>query len=96
MNFESVQRMKPRNSTKPSGRREKAELARQGAKAAARGELPRTNPMDAPENSPPTTGESETEWRTRREAWQAGYDQQSEVARQSRPPGPHGRDDEHD
>jgi hypothetical protein len=77
-------------------RREKAELSRQGAKSAARGDTPAANPMDAAENTPPATGETVEEWRARRDAWQAGYDQQSEVVERSRPPLPQGRDDEHD
>ncbi|MCR5882921.1 hypothetical protein LRS03_08635 [Rhizobacter sp. J219] len=96
MNFESSTHMKPRSSPKAHGRRERAELARQGAKSAARGDEPSVNPMDAAENTPPSTGESMDEWLHRRDAWQAGYDQQSEVIHQSRPPTPVGRDDEHD
>jgi hypothetical protein len=89
--------MTPRSPPPPKrNRREKAELSRQGAKSAARGDSPPVNPMDADENTPPSTGESVQEWRDRRDAWQAGYDQQSEVTRQTRPPAPQGRDDEHD
>jgi hypothetical protein len=85
-----------RTSRKPHSDREAAELARQGAKSAVRGERPPENPMDHVQNSPPATGESMDEWKTRRDAWQAGYDQQSEVIQKSRPPTPLGRDDDHD
>lgn len=87
--------MTSRSSTKPRKPREKAELSRQGAKAAARGDEP-VNPMDSAENLPPSTGESTAEWLNRRDAWQAGYDQQADVTKQPRPPAPQGRDDEHD
>ncbi|WOB10150.1 CrpP-related protein [Piscinibacter gummiphilus] len=89
--------MTPRSPAHPKRRRrETAELSRQGAKSAARGDSPPVNPMDATENTPPSTGESVEEWRARRDAWQAGYDQQSEAIEQSRPPAGQGRDDEHD
>lgn len=76
--------------------REAAELARQGAKSAVRGESPPANPMDHDKNSPPETGESVNEWKSRRDAWQAGYDQQSKVIQSTQPPTPVGRDDDQD
>jgi hypothetical protein len=97
MTRKAVAPMTTRSSPTPKRRRrEKAELSRQGAKSAARGDTPAVNPMDEVENTPPATGESVEEWRDRREAWQAGYDQQSDVLGQSRPPVAQGRDDEHD
>lgn len=96
MNRESSSAMFPRRSAKHPKPREEAELSRQGAKAAARGEQPPVNPMDATENSPQATGESVAEWLDRRDAWQAGYDQQAQATEKSRPPVPQGRDDEHD
>jgi hypothetical protein len=59
---------------KPS---EKAELERQGAKAAVRGEDASMNPMLLLHNMPLATGETKQEWRLRLEAWQAGYEQQA-------------------
>jgi hypothetical protein len=56
---------------------ERAELQRQGAKAAARGDQPSSNPMNEPPNLPHTTGEPAGTWRQRREAWQQGHDFQS-------------------
>jgi hypothetical protein len=56
---------------------EQAELERQGAKAAARGEEAVTNPMLLLQNMPLTTGETTQEWRLRLDAWQAGYAQQA-------------------
>lgn len=88
--------MKKRPSSKARAKPEKAELTRQGAKAAARGEDPPVNPLDAAENSPRSTGEPLSEWLVRREAWQAGYDEQSTTSLHARPPTSQGRDDEHD
>jgi hypothetical protein len=53
---------------------ERAELCRQGAKAAARGECSAVNPFLHRRNSPPHTGESTARWRERSSAWQAGHD----------------------
>lgn len=88
--------MKNRPSIKPRARPEKAELTRQGAKAAARGEAPSVNPLDAAENSPGSTGEPLNDWLMRRKAWQAGYDEQTVTSQHARPPTSQGRDDEHD
>ncbi|WKB55431.1 CrpP-related protein [Eleftheria terrae] len=68
--------------------RERAELARQGAKAAARGDPSNANPMDQPQNTPGTTGESPKTWRQRHDAWQAGHSVQSTSQdRHETPPG---------
>lgn len=55
-------------------RAERAELWRQGAKAAARGEDSASNPMLHADNLPPITGESAELWQRRRTAWQAGFE----------------------
>ena len=55
---------------------ERAELERQGAKAAARGEEAGSNPMLQPLNLPGATGESQQEWGQRYDAWRAGYERQ--------------------
>ncbi|WP_310734488.1 trypsin-like serine peptidase [Piscinibacter defluvii] len=51
---------------------ESAELQRQGAKAAARGEPREANPMLDAINQPPSTGESQAMWASRRDAWEQG------------------------
>jgi hypothetical protein len=60
---------------------EREELQRQGAKAAARGESELKNPMLAPCNTPPRTGESAELWHERVESWQSGFDSQQHTAR---------------
>lgn len=55
---------------------EHAELQRQGAKAAARGEAPESNPMFNSINLPSATGESTQVWSERRDAWERGHDSQ--------------------
>ncbi|WP_312028379.1 CrpP-related protein [Aquabacterium sp. J223] len=57
--------------------RERAELERQGAKAAARGDAPKTNPMLEPQNTASVTGEPQGQWEARHDAWQEGFDAQS-------------------
>lgn len=52
---------------------EHAELRRQGAKAAARGDAPQSNPMLETINRPTATGESQQVWTGRRDAWQLGH-----------------------
>ena len=52
---------------------EQAELQRQGAKAAARGETSASNPMLESINQPGATGETEQVWSGRRDAWQRGH-----------------------
>lgn len=67
---------------------ERAELQRQGAKAAARGEPREANPMFHSVNQPGATGESHHVWSGRRDAWEGGrMAQQSSSATQSRPSG---------
>ncbi|WP_157264405.1 CrpP-related protein [Azohydromonas aeria] len=56
---------------------EHAELERQGAKAAARGEAWGSNPMLRALNMPPLTGESQQEWQRRYDAWRVGYERQA-------------------
>ena len=51
---------------------ERAELQRQGAKAAARGEPREANPMLDAVNKPASTGESHGVWASRRDAWERG------------------------
>jgi hypothetical protein len=55
---------------------EQAELERQGAKAATRGDAAASNPMLLQRNMPGATGETLQEWRLRYDAWRAGYEQQ--------------------
>lgn len=59
---------------------ERAELSRQGAKAAARGDVAATNPMGSTQNAPDVTGESQERWAQRSDAWLAGHDVQSASA----------------
>jgi hypothetical protein len=65
--------------------RERAELQRQGAKAAARGDKAASNPLQQPENRPPATGESTDSWQARQEAWQQGHDAQTASRRRGPP-----------
>lgn len=58
---------------------EHAELKRQGAKAAARGEALASNPMFQSSNQPVATGESHRVWSGRRDAWDRGHAAQSSV-----------------
>jgi hypothetical protein len=55
---------------------ERAELQRQGAKAAARGEERDVNPMDEQLNRPSATGECPDLWQRRKDAWQQGHGEQ--------------------
>lgn len=55
---------------------EHAELQRQGAKAAIRGEARDANPMLVSINQPDATGESQHVWIARRQAWESGHDAQ--------------------
>lgn len=65
---------------------EHAELQRQGAKAAARGEHALTNPMLEAANQPDATGESSRTWSDRRDAWSRGHlAQQTDVPRWTEP-----------
>jgi len=66
---------------------EHAELQRQGAKAAARGEAQASNPMLETINQPVATGETERVWSDRRDAWDRGHDaQQRPMVSPARPP----------
>ncbi|MFZ5545433.1 MAG: CrpP-related protein [Pseudomonadota bacterium] len=67
----------PPPPTAPLARPERAELQRQGAKAAARGENAASNPLHEPQNLPAATGESDESWQQRQAAWQQGHDAQS-------------------
>jgi hypothetical protein len=67
--------------------RERAELQRQGAKAAARGDGAASNPLQKPENHPAATGESQEAWDGRQKAWQQGHDAQAQVQRDTQPDG---------
>jgi hypothetical protein len=69
----------------PLGNAQRAELHRQGAKAAARGDDRKSNPFGNDENAPEHTGESHEDWAERREAWDQGHDVQSGT------PSPHAR-----
>lgn len=55
---------------------EHAELRRQGAKAAVRGEARESNPMLDAINQPDSTGESQQVWSDRRDAWESGHNAQ--------------------
>lgn len=55
---------------------EQAELERQGAKAATRGDAAASNPMLLLRNMPGATGETQQEWCLRYDAWRAGYEKQ--------------------
>jgi hypothetical protein len=73
--------------------RERAELSRQGAKAAARGDAVSCNPMRCVHNGPQATGESQATWAERHDAWLAGHALQTTALRGGRP---WGGPDEHD
>jgi hypothetical protein len=55
---------------------ERAELNRQGAKAAARGEGACSNPLRQTVNRPRVTGETPATWLLRLQAWESGFDNQ--------------------
>jgi len=52
---------------------ERAELHRQGAKAAARGDEARDNPLRRSVNRPRLTGEEPSTWLLRLQAWARGF-----------------------
>ena len=58
---------------------ERDELRRQGAKAAARGEVAQCNPMLSQSNRPAVTGEAMPVWSARCAAWQLGFEAQADV-----------------
>lgn len=62
---------------------ERAEIQRQGAKAAARGESADSNPLRQPRNRPSATGESAHTWWQRSAAWAQGH--QAQMAARRRP-----------
>ena len=62
-------------------RAERAELQRQGAKSAARGEATDCNPLSEPRNKPPATGESADRWLQRSDAWDQGHEAQTATQR---------------
>lgn len=70
----------PGEASIPPVSAEHAELQRQGAKAAARGEAPESNPMLDAINQPGATGESERVWSDRRDAWERGRGTQQSAA----------------
>jgi hypothetical protein len=74
---------------------ERAEIQRQGAKAAARGEAADTNPLGGPCNGPSVTGESVERWSQRSAAWEQGHEAQTAARRQARPTTPPGDAGEH-
>ena len=55
---------------------ERAELNRQGAKAAARGEAAGSNPLRQTVNRPRATGETPAMWLLRLQAWESGFENQ--------------------
>jgi hypothetical protein len=76
----------PGEASSPPVSAEHAELQRQGAKAAARGEASESNPMLDAINKPGATGESERVWSGRRDAWERGRgSQQSAMVLPARP-----------
>jgi hypothetical protein len=81
----------PSPPTSPADDVEHAELKRQGAKAAARGDSLQSNPMFDSINQPDATGESERVWSGRRDAWKQGHAaQHSTKASPARPTAGHG------
>ena len=60
---------------------ERAEIQRQGAKSAARGEPADANPLRQPRNKPHATGESAAKWLQRSTAWEQGHAAQSATRR---------------
>ena len=67
---------------------ERAELQRQGAKSAARGEPTDANPLSQPRNQPPATGESADKWAQRNDAWESGHEAQSATQQDAETPVP--------
>ncbi|MBX3605950.1 MAG: hypothetical protein KF788_11780 [Piscinibacter sp.] len=75
---------------------ERAELQRQGAKAAARGEPGDANPLGHARNQPSATGESADTWLQRSDAWDQGHEAQSTARRNEEPAASRHDVDEHD
>lgn len=63
---------------------ERAELQRQGAKSAARGEPSGANPLSRARNQPSATGESADTWSQRNAAWEKGHQAQSAAGRKKK------------
>lgn len=63
---------------------ERAELQRQGAKAAARGDPADANPMRQHLEAAGSTGTGHSVWALRAAAWQVGYDLQARALREGR------------
>jgi len=59
---------------------ERAELLRQGAKAAARGDTADSNPLLLRHNLPSITGECQRFWARRRDAWLHGWEFEAAAA----------------
>jgi len=75
---------------------ERAEIQRQGAKAAARGESADSNPLRQSRNRPAATGESAHTWWQRSAAWAQGHQAQMAARRRPQPTRLAGDADEHD
>lgn len=60
---------------------ERAEIQRQGAKAAARGEPADANPMKMQHGRTPASDESAHAWRQRSVAWEQGHAAQTSARR---------------
>lgn len=75
---------------------ERSELQRQGAKAAARGEPPETNPLSEMRNKPSATGESAARWLQRSDAWAQGHVAQTLAQRGAASVSTKGHSDERD
>lgn len=80
----------------PLSKSERAELQRQGAKAAARGEPSDSNPLTQPLNRPAATGESADKWLQRSDAWEQGHEAQAAEQQDAWQPVLPGDGDEHD
>ena len=96
----TVKPRRPKKATPPTESQlssaERAELWRQGAKAAARGESADTNPLSEPRNKPPATGESDDKWLQRSDAWEQGHDAQTVAGRNAESPASQAGTDEPD
>lgn len=64
---------------------ERAEIQRQGAKAAARGEAADANPFWQPRNDPSATGGSTDRWSQRSAAWKRSHEAQTATRWKAQP-----------
>jgi hypothetical protein len=64
--------------------RERAEIERQGAKAAVRGAASHSNPFLERCNMPAATGDAPRDWSMRHDAWQRGFEVQATARRFTR------------